>query len=500
MIDINFPILSIMLFLPLMGALVIFFVTKKQEQARMIALVSSIITMVLAVILYLGFDKANTSFQLLEDHTWVQSLGISYSLGVDGISLLLILLTPFIVALSIIFSWNKEFRFKEFFALLLVMETGILGVFMALDFFLFYLFWEIVLIPMYFLISIWGGPNKHYAAIKFFIYTHVASLFMMIAILAMYFQAAPIIGERTFSMILIAGVSPNFALAVQVPIFIALLFGFGVKMPMVPFHTWLPDAHVQAPTAGSVILAALLLKMGGYGMIRVAMMMLPGAMAELWWLVALFGIVSMVYGALLCLGQTDLKSLIAYSSISHMGFVLFGYAALTTMGVSGAVFQMFNHGIISAALFMLAGVIKHNTGTREIAKLRGLAARMPVASVILIFAFFASLGLPGLNGFVSEYMIFVGAYGSFHLWVLIPLVTVVLTAAYYLWTLQKMLFGKFNRRLGDVKDVCGHEAWPLLILVALMIIIGLYPTPILEIIYPVCESLVNMIPSVGVFI
>jgi NADH-quinone oxidoreductase subunit M len=482
-------ILTVLLLIPLIGAFVIFFGAKKLVHSRMIALVFSLASMFLTFVLYFMFDLLQSGYQFVEEYTWISSLGISYAVGIDGISLLLILLTPFLFVLSVAFSWTKEHRHKEFFALLMLMQVGILGVFMSLDFFLFYIFWEIVLVPMYFLIGIWGGPDKHYAAIKFFIYTHVASLIMLIALFAMYFEAAPLIGERTFSMIRIGEVSPSFSLAFQIPVFIALFFGFGVKMPMVPFHTWLPDAHVQAPTAGSVILAGLLLKLGGYGLIRIAMPMLPGAMNDLWWLVAAFGIVSMIYGALLCLAQTDLKSLIAYSSISHMGFVLFGYAALTTMGVSGAVFQMFNHGIISACLFMLAGAIKHQTGTRIIAKLRGLASVMPWTSLLIIVAFFASLGLPGLNGFVSEYMIFAGSLDAFGIWVLIPLLTVVLTAAYYLWVLQKTLFSRFNPKLGKVREIPRYEFIPMAILTVCMVIFGLYPGPVLDIIVPVFENM-----------
>jgi len=492
-------LLSLMLLIPLIAAFLVLFGTRKLEQARAIALGAAIATMVLSFVLYFLFDKSDTAYQFVEEYGWIPSLGITYTLGIDGISLLLILLTPLLITLSIVFSWTKEERFKEFFALILITEVGIFGVFMSLDFFLFYVFWEVVLIPMYFLIGIWGGPNKHYAAIKFFIYTHVASLIMLIGLFAMYFEAAHFLGERTFSMVRIAEVSPMFSLAFQVPVFLALLFGFGVKMPMVPFHTWLPDAHVQAPTAGSVILAGLMLKLGAYGLIRIAIPMLPDAMANLWWLVALFGIVSMIYGALLCLAQTDLKSLIAYSSISHMGFILFGYAALTSMGVTGAVFQMFTHGLISAALFMLAGSIKHQTHTREISQLRGLASKMPVASVLIIFAFFASLGLPGLCGFVSEYMIFAGSIDRFQIWVLIPLVTVVLTAAYYLWILQKTLFGDFNEKLGDVKDIKRHEAAPIMILIFFIVFFGLFPKPVLDLIYPACVNLLNGITSMGVF-
>ena len=497
------PILSLVVWLPFLGFVATILAGTTLRRARSIALAVSIADTVLVAILTVTFLTHSLdaslpgsvtiaggaqTFLYVEQFNWIPSLGISYVMGLDGLSLPLVVLTPLLTTLAIAFSWGKEHRPREFFGLLLLMEWSILGVFVTLDFFLFFVFWELVLIPMFFLIGIWGGPNRQYASIKFLIYTHVGSVIMLLSIFAMYLVATPALfpGERsTFSMIRIldgmSGTLPAaLGMAFQAPVFAAFFFGFLVKLPSFPFHTWLPDAHVEAPTAGSVILAGLLLKMGGYGIFRVAIPMLPDASASAWWAFAAFGIVSMIYASFVCLRQVDLKKLIAYSSIGHMGFVLLGASSQTTIGIAGAIFQLFNHGIITAALFMLAGTIKHSAGTRDIPKLRGLGQPMPVFSLVLMVSFFASLGLPGLNSFVSEFMVFTGTFGgppyAFFQWlVVLPLLAVVITGAYYLWTMHKMVFGSSNRALGTLHDLTRSETVVYSILIVLMFGVGFLP-------------------------
>ncbi len=490
------PILSLLVWLPFIGFAATILAGTTQKRARWIALSVSLADTALAVLLTATFvwhfldpslagprvvSGTTQVYSYVEEYPWVPTLGISYTMGLDGLSLPLVFLTPLLTTLAIAFSWDKDYRPKSFFGLLLLMEWSILGVFVTLDFFLFFIFWELVLIPMFFLIGIWGGPNRHYASIKFLIYTHVGSVIMLLSIFTVYLTLRSQ-GLNTFSMIAIqsrlAGVP--LALGLQVPVFIAFFFGFIVKLPSVPFHTWLPDAHVEAPTAGSVILAGLLLKMGGYGIFRIALPMLPDAARDLWWLMAFFGVLSMVYASLVCLRQVDLKKLIAYSSIGHMGFVLLGASSLSTIGIAGGIFQLFNHGIITAALFMLAGTVKHSAGTRDIPKLSGLGKPMPMFSLVLMISFFASLGLPGLNSFVSEFMVFAGTYGGdpfagYRFLVLIPLTAVVLTGAYYVWTMHKMVFGTFNEALGKLHDLKRNEVVVYSVLIALMFGVGFYP-------------------------
>ena len=487
-------ILTLLILVPLIGALVTFLSGKNAKLSKYLALAFSGVTLVFATLLLLGFDLNQFglgNYQYKETYEWIKSLGITYTVGVDGISILMVWITALLCFLAILFSWDVEKRPGEYMGLMLVLEVGVMGVFMALDFFLFYVFWEVVLIPMFFLIAIWGGPRREYAAIKFFIYTHIASLVMLLAIFALYFQA----GLHSFSMIDIASQAGAFPQDFQILVFLALFFGFGVKMPVVPFHTWLPDAHVEAPTAGSVLLAGLLLKMGAYGIIRVALPSVPQGAQQLQWLIVLIAILSILYGAFASLAQRDLKKMVAFSSISHMGLVLLGIATFSTMGIAAGVFQMFSHGLITAVLFMVCGVVQHKTGTREIAKLGGLAAKLPWFATFMMIGFLASLGLPGMVGFAAEFTIFFAAWSYLTWYVLFfAIASVAITAAYYIWAMQRSLFGPLTDRIdtSHLHDVNWYEAAPLAVLCALIILFGLFPGPLFDFIRPAAGGIAHL--------
>ncbi len=521
-------VLTFLILIPFVGFMATWALGTTQRIAKWVALVFSLAQLALLTLVLMAFwdptyglvqgiigartDASSTisywggaPFYYFEKAAWVPQLGMNYILGFDGLSAPLAWLTPLLTTLAIIFHWDEEHRPREFFALLLFLEMSLTGVFMALDFFLFFIFWELVLIPMFFLIGIWGGPNRRYAALKFLVYTHVASVIMLLSIFALYWSYsssayAAVTGlppQNTFDMTIFLEAARRhmlgtlgaafIPLATQIPIMLGFLFGFIVKLPSFPFHTWLPDAHVEAPTGGSVLLAGVLLKMGGYGIFRIDLGMFPDAMQQMWWLLAALGIVSMVYAAFVCLHQTDLKRLIAYSSVGHMGFVTLGAATLTTIGVEGGIFQMFNHGLITAVLFMLAGSVKHATGTREIPKLQGLTKVMPQFSLVLMIGFFASLGLPGLNSFWSEFMVFLGTFGSPTLagWralVIVPLISVVVTAAYYVYTMQRILFGDVPKDVEHAHDLTPWESLSYAVLIVLIFAVGFLPFAFVSII------------------
>lgn len=491
----DIPYLSLLLAFTIFGFPTVFALGKRDIVAKIVAFIVSLPPLFISIYLMVDmyYNPSDVSYRYLESYVWIENLGISYILGIDGLSISLIFLCTLLTTLSIIFSWDVDHRVREFFSLLIFMEFCMMGVFLALDYFLFFIFWELGLVPMYFLIAVWGGPNKKYAAIKFFLYTQAGSLLVMLGIFALYFEAGPIVdGHNTFSMIELAKYS-DYPQRFQTIIFLAFFIGFGVKVPMVPFHTWLPDAHVQAPTAGSVILAGVLLKMGGYGMIRIALTTLPKGAEDLVPLMFVIATISIIYGALLCLAQEDLKSLIAYSSISHMGLVILGIASLNAIGISGAIYMMFGHGLVSPLLFMLAGVLQHKAGTREISKLGGIAKKVPIFAAVLVAGCMASLGFPGLVSFIAEISVFVASYEAFRFYFMLPLLGVVITAAYYTWALQRAIFGPMTTKIdtSHLHDLDWYEKIPLGVLMVLIVVYGILPVLLMTILTPWSVDLIT---------
>ncbi len=470
-------VLSWMTLSPLIGMAVILALPKNRPNlVKWTAAITSAIPLGLGIWIFLNFDRGTSGLQFVERAPWIRAFNIDYFMGIDGLSVPLILLTVLLSFLCMFASWGINKMVKGYFAMFLLLETGMLGVFCALDFFLFYIFWEVMLLPMYFLIGIWGGPRREYAAIKFFLYTLFGSVLMLLAMLALYFQHDP----HTFDMTRLWGETGAYGHSFQLVIYVALFIGFAIKVPVFPFHTWLPDAHVEAPTAISVILAGVLLKMGTYGILRISFPMLPIATQYFAYALGVLGVINIIYGALCAMAQKDLKKLVAYSSISHMGYVLLGMAALTPAGMNGAVLQMFNHGTTTAMLFLLVGVIYDRAHHREIEGFGGLALQMPVYTGIVAVAFFASLGLPGLSGFISEALVFLGAFPVFRGLTMIAVVGIVLTAGYILWTLQRMFLGKLNEKYKTLPDINGRELFTLVPLAIIVIILGVWPMPVLN--------------------
>ncbi len=482
-------VLTVITFLPLgLLAAVLFVPGRRPNVIRWLSIAGSLVPLALSAWLWLDYSGGAHGLQYAVNRPWIPLIGVNYHVGADGLSVPMIFLTTLLTTISLIYSLNIKERVKEFYCLFLLLETGMLGVFVALDYFLFYVFWEVSLVPMYFLIGIWGGPRREYAAIKFFLYTLVGSVAMLLAILAMYFAT----GARTFDIIAIAGAQP-FAgqMALQGLVFWALFLGFAIKVPVWPFHTWLPDAHVEAPTAGSVILAGVLLKMGCYGFLRIVLPTLPEAAQQYAVWVAVLALISIVYGAFVAMAQMDFKKLIAYSSVNHMGYVMLGIAAACSLGpanlsdrataLNGAMLQMFSHGVITGALFLLVGVVYERAHTRDLREFGGLGAVMAKYSVLLWMSCFASLGLPGMSGFVAEFFVFRGAFPAYLLITCLSMIGLVVTAAYLLWTIQRVLLGPVNPKWAGLKDMDWREIVSVVPLIALMILFGVYPAPIFRI-------------------
>ncbi|MDO8663154.1 MAG: NADH-quinone oxidoreductase subunit M [Candidatus Omnitrophota bacterium] len=473
----NFPILTYIIASTVLGALVVLCIPKKNVfLIKTVATISTGIVLLLSIFLVAKFNLANTDMQFQEKIIWIPQINIWYHLGLDGISIGLIFLTSLLGFLACIASYRINTREKEYFFFYLLLNTGMLGTFMALDLFLFYIFWEIVLVPMYFLIAIWGGPRKEYAAIKFFLYTLAGSVFMLLGIIALYFTSNP----HTFNMLELAKPTQALALGLQIVIFIAFFLGFAVKVPLFPFHTWLPDAHVEAPTPISVLLAGVLLKMGGYGFFRISFPILKEAAHYFALPLAILAVINIIYAAFVAMAQRDFKKMVAYSSVSHMGFVILGLASMTITGFNGALLEMFNHGIITGAMFLLVGVLYERTHTRELDAFGGLGAKMPVYAGFLTIFTLASLGLPGLSGFVSEFLSLLGAYPVFKLITIISVLGMVITAGYFLYMLQRVLLGKLNEKWVNIIDMNKVELLTLLPLTLIVIAVGVYPLVVLK--------------------
>ena len=483
--------LSWITFIPLIGALVILCLRKEDvEKIKMVALAAAGTSFAMSLCLLAMFDRSLSDMQFVERYSWIPSLGVQYAMGVDGLSYPLVLLTTFMCLIAVIGSLGIKERFKEYAFWFLVLEVGMLGVFESLDFFLFYIFWELTLVPMYFLIGIWGGPSKEYAAIKFFLYTLTGSVFMLLGILAMYFQGPT---PNTFDMQVLATMHTGWDPRFQMWVFLAFYLGFAVKVPAFPFHTWLPLAHVEAPTAVSVLLAAVLLKMGVYGLIRVSYAMLPAGWDWFLPMLAVIAVINIVYGALCAMAQTDMKKMVAYSSVNHMGYCLLGIAGATVTGFSGAVFQMITHGIITGALFLLVGVIYDRAHTRDISAFGGLALKIPLYSALMFLTCFASLGLPGLAGFVGEFLCFLGAFQMWKWHSAVAVLGILATAAFFLRMMEKVFMGPLNTKWSDLEDLTARELWSIVPLAVLTVALGVYPKPALDLMNTTLVSMVGLL-------
>ncbi len=476
-------VLNIVCYVPLAGMVLIMFMKRKNETAiKWIANITALIGFLVSIPLLTAFFNPSyispNGFRFVWEKPWIDLIGAKYKFGIDGISMLLVLLTTLLGFVAILSSWTAiKDRVKEYYAFMLLLQVGMLGVFMSLDFLLFYVFWEVMLVPMYFLIGVWGGPRKLYAAIKFFLYTLAGSVLMLVAILAMYFHQHSVTGVYSFDILDM--IKLGFPSDLQYWVFLAFFIGFAIKVPMFPFHTWLPDAHVEAPTAGSVILAGVLLKMGTYGFVRFSLPMFPWATMHFLKPMLILCLIGIIYGALVAMMQKDMKSLVAYSSVSHLGFVMLGVFAATPVALQGGVLQMINHGISTGALFLIVGIIYERRHTRMISEYGGLSHIMPVYATVFLLMTLSSIGMPGLNGFIGEFFILQGTFAAPGLWkyAALAVLGIVLGAAYMLWLYQRVMFGKLDNPANQaLPDLNLRELATFVPLIVLAFWIGVYPS------------------------
>lgn len=488
----DFPLLSILIFLPILGSLLIFVMIRGDDERaknniRNTALFTTIANFILSFALWSLFDPSSSAFQFVEKYTWLKGYDISYHLGIDGISLTMIMLTTLLMPLCILASMHITERVKEYMICFLLMEGIIIGIFAALDMVLFYLFFEAVLIPMFLIIGIWGGQNRIYAAFKFFLYTLAGSVLFLVAMIYVYSVF------KTTSIPELMTLVPQLPVQIQIWLFLAFFASFAVKVPMWPFHTWLPDAHVQAPTAGSVILAGVLLKLGAYGFLRFSLPMLPEASHAFQPIIFTLSIIAIVYTSMVALVQQDMKKLIAYSSVAHMGFVTLAIFTFTQQGVDGAIFQMISHGVVSGALFLCVGVVYERLHTRDIARFSGLAQRMPKYALLFMIFTMGSVGLPATSGFVGEFLTFMAVFQVDKIAAAFAATGVILGAAYMLWLYRRVMFGELNAECAKLKDLHSEELISLIILAVLVIVLGVYPEVVFELTRTTVEHLITQV-------
>lgn len=493
----NAHLLTITILLPLVGLVVLTLAGRNDDLSRGIALTTALATFIVSLIVLGRFDSAVGTFQMVEHAVWVKGIGLSYLVGVDGISIWMVLLTTFLFPVAILASWKIQKDVRLYVGAMLALETAVLGSFLSLDLLLFFLFFEAILVPMYLLIGGWGGQRRIYAAVKFFLFTMAGSAFLLVAAVFLYAQAAHALGHGTFDLRALTDVANGLPAATSRWLFLAFFVAFAVKVPVFPLHTWLPDAHTEAPTAGSVLLAAVLLKVGAYGLIRFNLTLFPDAAKSLATFVSILAVIGIIYGAVCALIQTDIKRLVAYSSVSHLGFVVLGIFAFTDQSVSGGVLQMVNHGLATGALFLLVGMVYERTHTRELPEMGGLARTMPWLTGAFLFAVFASVGLPGLNSFVGEFLVIVGTFAVSHWFGSLAAVAVVLSAIYLLWSYQRMAYGPIHEEHRHLPDVSLREVAVLAPVLALLLVFGVYPKLLTDRIDPSTKAVVAHVAPAG---